>query len=73
MSDIKEKNPFMDAINSLKQAVSAIEKQYTMMQGTGTGEQDGNISDGVDGEVDYSTFENAAKKKLVKQRMLAGE
>ncbi len=70
MSDIKEKNQFMDAINSLKQAVSAIEKEYTMMQGTRTGEQDGNISDGVDGEVDYSSFENVAKKKMLMKKMM---
>lgn len=71
MSDIKEKNQFMDAINSLKQAVSAIEKEYTMMQGNRTGEQDGSISDGVDGEVEYSEdFENVAKKKMLKKMMM---
>lgn len=70
MSDVKEKNQFMNAINSLKQAVSAIEKEYTMMQGTRTGEQDGNISDGVDGEVDYSSFENVAKKKMLMKKMM---
>lgn len=70
MSDMKEKNQFMNAINSLKQAVSAIEKEYTMMQGTRTGEQDGNISDGVDGEVEYSDFENVAKKKMLMKKMM---
>lgn len=70
MSDVKEKNEFMNAINSLKQAVSAIEKEYTMMQGTRTGEQDGNISDGVDGEVEYSDFENVAKKKMLMKKMM---
>lgn len=70
MSDMKEKNQFMAAINSLKQAVSAIEKEYTMMQGTRTGEQDGNISDGVDGEVEYSDFENVAKKKMLMKKMM---
>lgn len=70
MSDVKEKNEFMNAINSLKQAVSAIEKEYTMMQGTRTGEQDGNISDGVDGEVEYSEFENVAKKKMLMKKMM---
>ena len=71
MSDMKEKNQFMNAINSLKQAVSAIEKEYTMMQGTRTGEQDGNISDGVDGEVEYSDFENVAKKKMLMKKLLS--
>ncbi len=71
MSHIKEKNEFMDAINSLKQAVSAIEKEYTMMKGNRTGEQDGNISDGADGEVEYSEdFENVAKKKMLKKMMM---
>ena len=70
MSDMKEKNQFMNAINSLKQAVSAIEKEYTMMQGTRTGEQDGNISDGVDGEVEYSDFGNVAKKKMLMKKMM---
>lgn len=70
MSDIKEKNAMMDAINSLKQAVSAIEKQYTMQEGTGTGEQDGNISDGVDGEIEYSDdFKNVRKKMMMKKMM----
>jgi len=71
MSDIKEKNPMMDAINSLKAAVSAIEKQYTMQEGTGLGEQDGNIGQAVDGEQGYSDdFENVAKKKLLIKKMM---
>lgn len=70
MSDMKEKNQFMNAINSLKQAVSAIEKEYTMMQGTRTGEQDGNIGETVDGEQDYSSFENVAKKKMLMKKMM---
>lgn len=71
MSDIKEKNPMMDAINSLKAAVSAIEKQYTMMEGTGLGEQDGNIGQAEDGEQDYSDdFENVAKKKMLMKKMM---
>lgn len=70
MSDVKEKNQFMNAINSLKQAVSAIEKEYTMMQGTGIGEQDGNIGQAVDGEQGYSDdFQNVKKKMLLKKMM----
>lgn len=69
-SDDKEKNPMMDAINSLKQAVSAIEKQYTMMEGTGLGEQDGNIGQAEDGEQGYSDdFKNVKKKMLMKKMM----
>lgn len=64
MSDIREKNSVMEAINGMKQALSAIEKKYTMQEGTGLGEQDGNIGQAVDGEQDYSNdFENIAKKK----------
>ena len=71
MSDMKEKNQFMDAINSLKQAVSAIEKEYTMMQGTRIGQQDGNIGQAVDGEQGYSDdFENVAKKKMLMKKMM---
>jgi hypothetical protein len=71
MSDMKEKNQFMNAINSLKQAVSAIEKEYTMMQGTRVGQQDGNIGQAVDGEQGYSDdFENVAKKKMLMKKMM---
>ncbi|KHD88836.1 MAG: hypothetical protein OM95_06890 [Bdellovibrio sp. ArHS] len=70
MSDIKEKNPMMEAINSMKQAVSAIEKHYTMQEGTRTGEQDGNMGETVDGEQDYSKFENVAKKKKLISAMM---
>lgn len=69
--DDKEKNPMMDAINSLKQAVSAIEKNYTMQEGTGLGEQDGNIGQAEDGEQEYSKdFENVAKKKMLIKKMM---
>lgn len=68
---MKEKNQFMDAINDLKQAVSAIEKKYTMQQGTRTGEQDGNIGETVNGEQGYSDdFENVAKKKMLMKAMM---
>lgn len=68
---MKEKNEFMDAINDLKQAVSAIEKKYTMQQGTRTGEQDGNIGETVNGEQGYSDdFENVAKKKMLMKKMM---
>lgn len=70
-ADDKEKNPMMDAINSLKQAVSAIEKQYTMQEGTGLGEQDGNMGQAEDGEQGYSDdFENIAKKKMLIKKMM---
>ena len=70
MSDQKEKNPMMMAINSMKAALSQIEKNYTMQEGTGTGEQDGNMGEATDGEQDYSDdFENVRKKMLLKKMM----
>lgn len=65
-ADDKEKNQMMNAINGMKQALSAIEKQYTMQPGTGLGQQDGNIGQAEDGEQGYSNdFENIAKKKKI--------
>lgn len=70
MSDQKEKNPMMAAINSMKAALSEIEKNYTMQEGTGLGEQDGNIGQAVDGEQGYSDdFQNVKKKMLLKKMM----
>lgn len=69
--DDVEKNSFMNALNNLKMAVSAIEKEYTMMEGTGLGEQDGNIGQAEDGEQGYSNdFENVAKKKMLMKKMM---
>jgi hypothetical protein len=62
---MEEKDEFMDAINSLKAAVSGIEKQYTMQKGVKIdGQQDGNIGAANEqGDVDFSKFENLSKKK----------
>ena len=61
----------MQAINSMKAALSEIEKEYTMQQGTGLGEQDGNIGQALDGEQGYSSdFENVAKKKMLMKKMM---
>ncbi|HAB98237.1 MAG TPA: hypothetical protein DCE71_00225 [Parachlamydiales bacterium] len=69
----KEKNPMMQALNSMKSALSQIEKEYTMMQGTRTGDQDGNMSQAVDGEVDYDNdFKNVKRKMLVKKLQSEG-
>ena len=70
MSDIKQKNPMMEAINNMKAALSEIEKQYTMQEGTGLGEQDGNIGQAEDGEQGFSDdFKNVRKKMLIKKMM----
>ena len=74
MSEMKEKNQMMQAINSMKAALSQIEKEYTMQEGTELGEQDGNIGQAEGGTQGYSNdFENISKKALLKQKMLAGE
>jgi hypothetical protein len=42
-----------------------------MQEGTGLGEQDGNMGQAVDGEQGYSDdFENIAKKKLLIKKMM---
>ena len=54
----------------MKAALSEIEKNYTMQEGTGLGEQDGNIGQAVDGEQGYSDdFQNVKKKMLLKKMM----
>lgn len=64
----------MEALNSMKAALSQIEKEMTMYPGTQMGEQDGNIGQAKDGVQGYSDdFENISKKALLKQKMLAGE
>lgn len=59
-------------LDDVKLAVSAIEKKFTMMEGTRTGQkQDGNMSNAINGEVDYEKdFENIAKKKMLVKKMM---
>lgn len=64
------KNEMMEAINSMRAALSEIEKKYTMQEGTGLGQQDGNIGQAKNGEQGFSDdFENIAKKKRLKEIM----
>lgn len=68
---MKNEKDMMKKLEDVELAVSAIRKQFTFMQGTRTGEQDGNISDGKNGEVDYDKdFENVAKKKMLIKKMM---
>lgn len=61
----------MDACNQLKDAVSAIDKAMTKYSGEKIdGYQDGNVGNTVNGEEEYSKFDNAAKKNLLKQKMM---
>lgn len=58
-------------LEELKQAVSAIQKKITMMEGNRTGQQDGNIGNAIQGEESYSNdFENVAKKKMLLKKMM---
>lgn len=66
----EEKNQMMKAINSMKEALSQIEKEYTMQQGTGLGEQDGNMGQAEDGEQDYSKMDKALLTKAMKKAMM---
>lgn len=67
----KEKNQMMQAINSMKQALSQIEKEFTMedinMEGY---EQDGNTGEAEGGEQDYSATEYNAKKKMLVSKLM---
>jgi len=66
------KDELRKELDDLKLAVSAIEKKFTMMDGTGTDQkQDGNMSNAVNGEVNYEKdFENIAKKKMLVKKMM---
>ena len=56
----------------LKNAVSEINKKLTMYEGVKLDEpQDGNVgTSNAEGEVEFSKFENAAKKKKLLSSML---
>lgn len=63
-----------DACEQLKMAVSAIDKAMTKYSGEKVGEnQDGNHGNTVNGEEDFSSFDNLAKKQILKQKMMIGE
>jgi hypothetical protein len=62
-------------LEDMRAMVSEMQKKLTMMSGEKVEpDQDGNRGDSqeVTGEVDYSKFDNLAKKKLLKQKMIAG-
>lgn len=74
----KEKNQVMQALNSLKQAVSQavsqIEKEFTMQETNMEGEeQDGNMGEAVNGEQDYSATEYNAKKKMLISKLMGSK
>ncbi len=70
----KEKNQMMQAINSMKQALSQIEKEFTMEDINEEGlEQDGNTGEAEGGEQDYSAVEYNAKKKMLISKLMGSK
>ena len=62
----KEKNPMMQSINSMKSALSEIEKNLTMQEtNMADYESDGNSGETEDGEQSYSANEYDSKKKML--------
>lgn len=68
----EEKNSVMKAINSMKEALSQIEKEYTMQETNMEDEQDGNIGATEDGEQDYEKTSYDAKKKMLINKLMKG-
>ena len=72
---MKEKNAMMEAINSMKAALSQIEKEYTMQDTNMESEEnDGNMGQAEGGEQSYEAMDyNSKKKMLVKKLSNMGE
>lgn len=69
----KEKNELMEAFNSMKQAVSQIDKLLTKQDINEEGlEQDGNTGEAEGGEQDYSKIAYDAKLKMMKAGLIKG-
>lgn len=60
-----DKNEVMDAINSMKSALSEIEKKYTQVQDGSPEKKDGNMGNAEDGVESYSKFEQNDKKAMM--------
>lgn len=70
----KEKNELMEAFNSMKQAVSQIDKLLTKQDINEEGlEQDGNTGEAEGGEQDYSAVEYNAKKKMLISKLMGSK
>lgn len=67
---------YVSEMQQLRDKIAELEKKLTFQKGEKIdSDQDGNrgASQETTGEVDYSTFDNLAKKKILKQKMLIGE
>lgn len=60
-----DKNQAMEAINSMKSALSEIEKKFTQVQDGMDRKQDGNMGNAENGVEDYSKFEQNDKKAMM--------
>lgn len=70
----KQKNEMMQAINSMKQALSQIEKEFTVEEINEEGsKQDGNTGEAENGEQDYSATEYDAKKKMLISKLMGSK
>lgn len=66
---------YEEELEKMQAQIAALQKELTMNKGEKVEpDQDGNrgASMEVTGEVDYSKFDNLAKKKILKQKMIAG-
>jgi hypothetical protein len=70
MEKKKSVNEVMEALNHMKDALSQIEKKYTMEDINEEGlKQDGNTGEAEAGEQDYSTLAYDAKKKMLIKKL----
>lgn len=66
---------YEEELEKMQAQIAAMQKELTFNKGEKVEpDQDGNrgASMEVSGEVDYSKFDNLAKKKILKQKMIAG-
>lgn len=66
---------YEEELEKMQAQIAALQKELTFNKGEKVEpDQDGNrgASMEVTGEVDYSKFDNLAKKKILKQKMIAG-
>jgi len=66
---------YEEELEKMQAQIAALQKELTMNKGEKVEpDQDGNRGAAMEltGEVDYSKFDNLAKKKILKQKMIAG-
>lgn len=66
---------YEEELEKMQAQIAALQKELTMNKGEKVEpDQDGNRGASMEltGEVDYSKFDNLVKKKILKQKMIAG-